>query len=133
MTNSQDTGSSNAGLLKGTLLALVTAIVVAVLFVLPAEYGVDPTGVGEKLGLLDLGGTDQAASDSSTVANSVVTGTFPVAPADFDFYEPEILGDPFSRTHASAFQSATLVIDLDVGEQVEYKAVMQQGDALLYH
>jgi hypothetical protein len=133
MTNSQDTGSSNAGLLKGTLLALVTAIVVAVLFVLPAEYGVDPTGVGEKLGLLDLGGTDQATSDSSTAANRVVTGTFPVAPADFDFYEPEVLGDPFSRTHANSFQSATLVINLDVGEQVEYKAVMQQGDALVYN
>ncbi len=133
MTNFQDTGSSNAGLLKGTLLALVTAIVVAVLFVLPAEYGVDPTGVGEKLGLLDLGGTDQATSNSSTVTNRVVTGTFPVAPAEFDFYEPEVLGDPFSRTQASAFQSATLVINLDVGEQVEYKAVMQQGDALVYH
>jgi len=133
MTNSQDTGSSNAGLLKGTLLALVTAIIVAVLFVLPAEYGVDPTGVGEKLGLLDLGGTDQATSDSSTVANRVVTGTFPIAPAEFDFYEPEVLGDPFSRTHASAFQSATLVVNLDVGEQVEFKAVMQQGDALVYH
>jgi len=133
MTNSEDTGSSNAGLLKGMLLALVTAIVVAVLFVLPAEYGVDPTGVGEKLGLLDLGGTDQATADSSTAANRVVTGTFPVAPADFDFYEPEVLGDPFSRTHASSFQSATLIINLDVGEQVEYKAVMQQGDALVYH
>jgi len=133
MTNSQDSRSSNAGLLKGTLLALVTAIVVAVLFVLPAEYGVDPTGVGEKLGLLNLGGTDQDTSDSSTAANRVVTGTFPVAPAEFDFYEPEVLGDPFSRTHANSFQSATLVINLDVGEQVEYKAVMQQGDALVYH
>jgi len=133
MTNTQDTGPSNTGLLKGTLFALVTAIVVAVLFVLPAEYGVDPTGVGEKLGLLDLGSSEPASSDSSAGATSVVTGTFPVAPAEFDFYEPEVLGDPFSRTHASAFQSATLVIKLDVGEQVEYKAVMQQGDALLYH
>ena len=133
MNDSQDNGPSQSGLLKGTLLALVAAIVVAILFVLPAEYGIDPTGVGEKLGLLDLGGTEQAASDSSPAATRVVTGSFPVAPAEFDFYEPDVLGDPFSRTHASAFQADTLVVKLDVGEQVEYKAVMQQGDALVYH
>ena len=133
MNDSQDNGPSQSGLLKGTLLALVSAIVVAILFVLPAEYGVDPTGVGEKLGLLDLGGTEQAASDASPAATRVVTGSFPVAPAEFDFYEPDVLGDPFSRTHANAFQADTLVIKLDVGEQVEYKAVMQQGDALVYH
>ncbi len=133
MNDSQETRPSQARLLKGTLLALVTAIIVAVLFVLPAEYGVDPTGVGEKLGLLDLGSAEQVATDSSAVATRVVTGTFPVAPAEFDFYEPEVLGDPFSRTQASAFQSATLVVNLDVGEQVEYKAVMRQGDALVYH
>jgi hypothetical protein len=133
MNNSQETGPSQTGLLKGTLLALVTAIVAAVLFVLPAEYGVDPTGIGEKLGLLDLGGSEPQTTESEATAARVVTGTFPVAPADFDFYEPEVLGDPFSRTHASAFQSATLVVKLDVGEQVEYKAVMGQGDALVYH
>ena len=133
MNEPETGGSSQAGLLKGTLLALVAAIIVAVLFVLPAEYGVDPTGVGEKLGLLDLGDSQQAAPASSAEAARVVTGTFPDAPAEFDFYEPEVLGDPFSRTQANAFQSATLVIKLDVGEQVEYKAVMQQGDALVYH
>ena len=105
MNNSQDTGPSHAGLLKGTLFALIAAIVVAVLFVLPAEYGVDPTGVGEKLGLLDLGGAEPVTSGSSAAATRVVTGTFPEPSAEFDFYEPEVLGDPFSRTHASAFQS----------------------------
>jgi hypothetical protein len=133
MNTPETGGSSQAGLLKGTLLALIAAIVVAVLFVLPAEYGVDPTGVGERLGLLDLGESPQVASASPAVATRVVTGTFPDAPAEFDYYEPEVLGDPFSRTQSSAFQSATLVIKLDVGEQVEFKAVMQQGDALIYH
>ncbi len=133
MNDSQETGTSQTGLLKGTVIALITAIVVAVLFVLPAEYGVDPTGVGEKLGLLDLASTEPAATNSSSAAATVVTGAFPVAPAEFDFYEPEVLGDPFSRTQASAFQSESLLVKLDVGEQVEYKAVMQQGDALVYH
>ncbi len=130
MNDAKETGPSQAGLLKGTVIALITAIVVAVLFVLPAEYGVDPTGVGEKLGLLELAGTEPVATNPAT---TIVTGAFPVAPAEFDFYEPEILGDPFTRTQASALQSATLMVKLDVGEQVEYKAVMRQGDALVYH
>ena len=47
-TDNQESQSapSQGNLLKGALLALVTAAVVTVLFVLPAEFGVDPTGIG---------------------------------------------------------------------------------------
>lgn len=38
-------------LLKATVISFVVAIVALVLFILPAEYNIDPTGVGEKLGL----------------------------------------------------------------------------------
>ena len=42
-------------LIKSTLIALVSAIVILVVVVYPAEYGVDPTGLGEKLGLKKMG------------------------------------------------------------------------------
>ena len=35
--------------------ALLTAGLVLVMFVLPAEFGVDPLGTGARLGLLQLG------------------------------------------------------------------------------
>jgi hypothetical protein len=38
-------------LLKSTAIALVIAVIALVLFILPAEYNIDPTGVGKKLGL----------------------------------------------------------------------------------
>jgi hypothetical protein len=121
-------------LLKGALLALVAAAVVTVLFVLPAEYGVDPTGVGAKLGLLDIASTAEALEgNSSGGSNRIVEGTWPGIPEEFDFYEPEILGDPYSRTRDTKFRSETLTIELDVGEQTEYKAIMKQGDAMVYH
>jgi len=45
---------------KRTLLATLAALIVAtaafVAFVLPAEFGVDPTGIGRALGLTGLGG-----------------------------------------------------------------------------
>ncbi len=125
---------SQGNLLKGALLALVAAAVVTVLFVLPAEFGVDPTGIGAKLGLLDLAETAESAENSGTSGGStIVEGTWPGIPEEFDFYEPEILGDPYSRTQAAKFRSDTITIELDVGEQTEYKAIMKQGEAFVYH
>ncbi|MDE0193872.1 MAG: hypothetical protein OXQ90_21175 [Gammaproteobacteria bacterium] len=47
--------------MKRVLLATVSALVVAtvafVAFILPAEFGIDPTGVGRALGLTGLGGS----------------------------------------------------------------------------
>jgi len=38
-------------LIKATIISVVIAIIALVLFILPAEYNIDPTGVGKKLGL----------------------------------------------------------------------------------
>ena len=45
---------SNKALLKATLVALVIAGTVFISFILPAEYDIDPTGIGAKLGLTAL-------------------------------------------------------------------------------
>lgn len=121
-------------LLKTTLITAAAAIVVTVLFVLPAEYGIDPTGVGARLGLLDLGGIDRAQSDDEDQVDAprMIPGTYPGIPDEFDMYEPEVLGEPFSATHVTAFRTETLTINLDLGEEVEYKAIMRQGDAIVY-
>lgn len=132
MTEESSPGPSKNTLLQGGLVALTVAFAVTLLFVLPAEYGVDPTGIGEKLGLLDLAEVEESASVDPYVATRVVQGSYPGIPDDFDFWEPEVLGEPFSRPQLSPFKTDTLSIKLDVGEQVEYKAVMQQGDALVY-
>ncbi len=134
--DNQDSPStpSQGNLLKGALFALVAAVIVTVLFVLPAEFGVDPTGVGAKLGLLEIADTSEPADGGAfSGGNTLVEGAWPAIPEEFDYYEPDILGDPYSRTHAAKFRSDTLTINLDVGEQTEYKAIMQQGDALVYH
>lgn len=124
-------GPTRSGLAKGAFWTFVGAIVVTVLIILPAEYGIDPTGLGGKIGLTRLAGV--SAPDIDTEPR-IVEGAFPqVSPDDeFDFYEPETLGDPFSRTHDRPFRTESMLIDLAMYEQVEVKAVMQQGDALIY-
>lgn len=139
-SNNQGQGPSSSSLFKSAFFTLLGAVIVTALFIMPAEYGVDPTGVGTKLGLTDLdaaGSTPEPTAAAASAAEStgkLVTGAFPGAPAeeDFDFYDPEVLGDPFSRSHTSEFRSVTIEVALDEFEQVEVKAVMKQGDALVY-
>lgn len=132
--NTTSSGPSGKTILKAAALTFIGALIVTVLFVLPAEYGVDPTGVGKITGLTRLAGAgeDTAGAAAADAAPRIVQGTFPEPPAGFDYYDPEVLGDPFSRSHDTPFRSATIEIPLDEFEQVEVKAVMKQGDALVY-
>jgi len=142
MTESGDPGNgpSSGSLFKSAFFTLLGAVIVTALFIMPAEYGVDPTGVGTKLGLTDLGAGEPPAKSIPETASAtgsaakLVMGSFPDAPAEegFDYYDPEVLGDPFSRSHSSEFRTSTIEIALDESEQVEVKAVMKQGDALVY-
>jgi len=55
---------------RATLIAFGAAAVILVTTVLPAEYGVDPTGVGGALGLTPMGEMKQAEHDAAPVASS---------------------------------------------------------------
>ena len=47
--------ASSRKLLRSTLIALVVAALLLATMVLPAEYGIDPTGAGRVLGLTRMG------------------------------------------------------------------------------
>ncbi|UFN49244.1 transmembrane anchor protein [Roseomonas sp. OT10] len=46
---------SSKQLLRSTAIAIVAAAAILVAVVLPAEYGIDPTGIGRPLGLTEMG------------------------------------------------------------------------------
>ena len=46
---------TSSQLLKSTMVAICVGCALLILFVLPAEYGTDPTGVGELFGLKKMG------------------------------------------------------------------------------
>ncbi len=61
-------------LIKSTVLAIILAIIVLIIFVLPAEYGIDPTGFGKILGLTKMGEiktslAQEVAMEKSTAKN----------------------------------------------------------------
>jgi hypothetical protein len=94
-------------------IALLVAGIALVIAVLPAEFGVDPTGIGRRLGLLALADVKsqvtafQQAHDSAGGA-SIVTPT------------------------ERALQQETVDFKLAPHEFVEYKYRLDKGQALLY-
>ena len=60
---------STQQLIRSTIIALVIASVLLVAVVLPAEYGVDPTGIGNVLGLTEMGRIKRSlAADAAKAA-----------------------------------------------------------------
>lgn len=73
----QSVPATPGGLIRSTLLAAGAAGAILVLFWLPAEYGIDPTGVGALTGLTEMGEIKQqlaaeAAADAQAVAAAPV-------------------------------------------------------------
>jgi hypothetical protein len=80
---------SSQKLFKSTILAALAALLLLVTVVLPAEYGIDPTGVGRVLRMTEMGEVkQQLASESAadaaaaTLAASPEVKTVGIAPAN---------------------------------------------------
>lgn len=89
---------SSSRLLRSTLIAAGVALLLLVTVVMPAEYGVDPTGIGRVLGLTKMGeikaqlareaAADAAAADTAngrapavTAPATIASTAAPAAPA----------------------------------------------------
>ena len=96
--------------------ALLAAGLILVMFILPAEYGVDPLGTGARFGLVDLGITGQqvAALEAAAAAGGGAGTAAIIVPQE------------------KRFQSETVTFALAPGEGMEYKYRLDKGESLLY-
>ncbi len=102
---------STSRLLVATIIAMIVAFALLLIAVLPAEYGVDPTGLGAKTGLLGLS-TESAGTTGNTA--SATTGAAPVWKRD------------------GVYRTDTLEVELEPGQGTEVKASMQAGERYFY-
>ncbi|MCL1046992.1 hypothetical protein L2737_16965 [Shewanella electrodiphila] len=58
---------STATLIKASVIATIVGLIVLVVAILPAEYNIDPTGMGSALGLTQIAQAAQAPSSSKDV------------------------------------------------------------------
>jgi hypothetical protein len=118
-----DTASlpSTAGLLKATAVALVVAGVVLVTAVLPAEYGIDPLGMGKRFGLLSL----------SVAAKPVASMDAEAAPVTETTSSPIAASDAAWRSQVP-YRNDEMSLTLQPNEGAEIKAVMRRGERLVF-
>lgn len=111
---------STAKLIKSTIIAAIVAVVLLVTVVMPAEYGIDPTGIGKAIGLKRMGeikvslakeaAADQKMDESATFAE-VVEATVP---------------------DTVLTQNETMQVTLAPDEGTEIKVLMAKGAAVNY-
>lgn len=130
-------------LLRSTALAAGVAAALLVTVVLPAEYNIDPTGVGRALGLTEMGGI-KAQLAREAEADRTTGQAPPVAPSPAPDQRSSLLGAivaqllvrPAAAQPAPAALAATrsdeTKVTLKPGEGVEYKMAMQKGAQVTY-
>jgi hypothetical protein len=94
--------------------ALLGAGLILVMFVLPAEYGIDPLGTGKRVGLVELGAVGQQVENLNAAAASGVGQATLVVPQD------------------RAFKGETVDFKVAPHEGMEYKYRLDKGEALLF-
>ena len=100
--------SVNLGtLIKASLAALIVAAVALLTLILPAEYNIDPTGIGQRLGLTVL------APSTDTQA------------AEIPASDPELVPD-------STASQQVIEITVPANKGIEYKLQMEQYDKVTY-
>ena len=125
-------------LIKSTVLAAIAAVVLLFTVVLPAEYGIDPTGVGSILQLTEMGQVkqqlaDEAAADAAgllvaetpsidNVAEQAVSTTLADTAVASGEWRDEI---PFTLTPGEGLE---IKMKMDSGGKAEYSWVVAGGD-----
>lgn len=105
---------SSQQLLRSTIIALIVGVVLLVTTVLPAEYGTDPTGIGQVLGLKEMGTIKMQLAEEAAKHNAEQAANAAAMP------EP------------TPQKSDTTTITLKPNEGVEYKLEMAKGAKAKY-
>ena len=121
---------SSQKLIKSTILAAISAVVLLFTVVLPAEYGIDPTGVGNLLQLTEMGQVKQQLADEAAAdAASLLVAETP----SIDNVTEQAVSATLSDTAiASGEWRDETPFTLTPGEGLEIKMKMNSGGKAEY-
>ena len=138
---------STAKLIRSTIISAMVALALLVTVVMPAEYALDPTGLGRLLGLTEMGEikqqlAEEAAADEAAQLTAIPSAyeelTSEPAPVQGATAAPEPQVEPVVATPAPAddaqpeWQDEVRVV-LTPGEGTEFKLTMEEGAVASFH
>lgn len=124
-----------AQLLRSTVIAVLVAAGLLVTVILPAEYGIDPTGIGRVLGLTKMGEIKTALSAEASAEQIAPAAPKPQATvrAEPPAAKPSPAMPPTSpaKETASGLQH-TMTVRLKPGQGAEIKLAMRKDARVQY-
>ena len=145
---------SASQLVKSTVIAIAAALVILVTVVLPAEYAIDPTGIGRALKLTQMGeikkqlsieaeadrqrgrqlppGPDRRSSLLGLFAEMLIASAAAHPNHDSDEVAPDIKASEPIAQSAPTGKADETVVTLKPNEGVEYKMTMLRGAVVQY-
>jgi hypothetical protein len=110
--------------------ALVVALIVLVAFIIPAEYGRDPVGIGAALGITSL----SAPAVRTIELTDTIGGNETVREAEIpDFGDPVPLPNPaIHQEEDVAPDTVTVEVMIPAEAETEIKTALQQNKVIVY-
>jgi hypothetical protein len=123
------TPPSSRRLYASIATAVGAAAVLLVLVVLPAEYGIDPTGLGERMGLTAMNEPSRTLQIQDVIGGNEQYREVKVPDAG----DPTPLPNPaVVQLKTADAQTRTIIVQLGLDQQTEIKAVLDAAQVMLY-
>lgn len=116
---------SSKKLIKSTAIAAVSAVIVLVTCVMPAEYAIDPTGMGKVLGLTKMGEIKQSLTEESENGINAAQAVNSVEQISVETSTQTATDN--AQMIMPAINKESISIELKPGEATEVKLTMPQS------
>lgn len=126
------TSATGKNIVISAIAGALIAIAILVVFILPAEYGVDPTGLGSSLGLTQM--TAEPTRTIEVTVTDTLAGNEGLESVEIpDFGEPVPLPNTSIHQFGDASpRSDTLELTIEAGSETEVKTVLSQSQVITY-
>jgi hypothetical protein len=130
-------------LIRSTSIAVATAVLLLVAVVLPAEYAIDPTGIGKILGLQEMGEIKQQLKDEAEFDDATLPSKTSFSnevsersdPTNSSITKTASADDQITRANAdpkTLVLDESIVITLAPGDAAEIKLAMKRDAKVIY-
>ena len=116
-------------LVKSTIIAFVAAVAVLVIIVMPAEYGIDPTGIGRSIGLTEMGEIKKQLSEEAEADRELEKLKSDQSSLWYNFLGV-FINTAFAQEAENWGESVTFT--LKPGDSAEWKLIMKQDMTVEY-
>lgn len=121
---------TTAQLVKSTAFAAAGAFAILIGFVMPAEYGIDPTGIGKLTGLKQMGEIKMSLAKEEAADHGAAEQAAPDPAATPMRFETEMPSAPKDASQGVRHDNMTVTLANNEGREI--KVAMKKGQVVKY-